>query len=64
MARVNMGDHGLPGWQFWLEEVSNGHWRIEGHDTSGRSVGRDDGDEMEGLRACVEDAKSLSKELR
>jgi hypothetical protein len=60
MAIEDLGDQGLPGWTFSMEEVSAGAWRVRGWHVDGRSVERTGTDEVPLLKECVEDAKRLT----
>lgn len=59
MAIEDLGDQGLPGWTFSMDEVSAGVWRVRGWHLDGRSVERTGTEESLLLKECVEDAKRL-----
>jgi hypothetical protein len=51
-------DPTLDGWRFYLEEVSNGVFRVDGEHTDGRTVSRT-GPQREVLKRSIEDARNL-----
>jgi hypothetical protein len=54
-------DPTLDGWWFYLEEVSNGVFRVDGKHTDGRTVSRT-GPQHVVLKRSIEDARDLSEE--
>lgn len=53
-------DPTLDGWRFYLEEVSNGVFRVDGKHTDGRTVSRT-GPQHEVLKRSIEDVRDLSE---
>jgi len=57
MTQTKQGNNpDLDGWNFLVEEVSAGVYRVEGHDAKGRSVERTGTDPEEILESCRRDA--------
>jgi|HubBroStandDraft_4_1064222.scaffolds.fasta_scaffold4210032_1 hypothetical protein len=54
----------LPGWRFFIEERSYGHYVIEGRHDDGRSVGREGSDCSALLVETLADAKNLPERRR
>jgi hypothetical protein len=53
----------VPGWYFRKDEVSNGHWIVEGTDRWGRLVSASGEDSESLLLQCVDSAKELERQI-